>query len=77
MAVMIVIDAFDTDLNRTGLAEVLNHLVRMSGTGYTFEVTEQQRHCFFTIYEIKNFLILPALVRRSLYNRLIIIWTLS
>jgi len=40
MAIVIVVDAFDANLNGTGLAEVLNHFMRVLGTGYTFKVTE-------------------------------------
>ncbi len=62
MAVVVVVDTLDADLDGAGLAKVLNHLVWMSWTWYTLKISKQQWHGFFTIYEIENFLIFATLL---------------
>ena len=74
---MIVVDALDADLDGTGFAKVLNHFMRMSWTRYALKVSKEQRHSFFTIDEIKYFLIFPAFVCRPLNYGFVVIRTLS
>ena len=74
MPIVVIIDTFNTHLDRASFAEVFNHLVRMFWARDAFKVSEQQWHCFFTVYEIEDFLIFPTLLSRTLNNRLIVIW---
>lgn len=77
MAIVVVVHALRADLDGAGLAEVLNHLMRMLRTGYALEIAKQQWHGFFTLYEVYYFGIFPALLSRALNNRLVIIRALS
>jgi len=77
MPVVVVIDTLDTDLDRAGFAKVLNHFMRMSWTRYALKISKKEWHSFFTIDEIKYFLIFPAFFCRPLNYGLIIIGTFS
>ena len=74
MAIVVVVDALDTDLRGAGFAKVLNHLVRMFRAWNALKVSEQKRHSFLRVNEVYDLLIFPAVICAPLHYRLIIIW---
>lgn len=77
MAIVVIVDTLDADLDGTGFAKVLNHLMRMPWTGDALKISKEQWHSLFTINEIKNFLIFPALLCRPFHYGFVVVGALS
>jgi hypothetical protein len=66
VAVVLVIDALDADRFRAGFAEVLDLLHLVARTRDAVKGAHQDRHCLLGKHEVKQFLVLAAVLKTCL-----------